>query len=63
MKLPFSDPSLYRQFISSITAVINQKSIKRKHPGAAYVMVPAYNVIQYFQVYNPKTKTYDKHMF
>lgn len=63
IKLPFSDPSLYRQFITNITSVINSKSIKRKHPGAAYVMVPAYNVVQYFQVYNEKTGTYDKHLF
>lgn len=63
LKIPFSDPSLYRQFISSITSVINKKSIKRKHPGASYVMVPAYNVIQYYQLYDAKTNTYKEYMF
>lgn len=63
MKLPFSDPSLYKQFITSITSVINKKSIKRKHPGAAYVMVPAYNVVQYYQYRDRSTNQYRKYMF
>lgn len=61
LKLPFSDPSMYNQFITNITSVINKKSIKRKHPGSGYVMVPAYNVIQYFHL--PEGNHYRKYMF
>lgn len=63
LKIPFSDPSIYSQFITNITSVINSKSIKRKHPGSGYVMAPGYNVVQYFQLYDPKTRTYKKYMF
>lgn len=52
LKVPFSDPSFYNQFITSITSVINRKSIKRKHPGTGYVMSPGYNVVQHYQVWN-----------
>lgn len=63
LKIPFSDPSIYTQFITNITSVINSKSIKRKHPGSGYVMAPGYNVVQYFQWFDPKTKTYRKYLF
>lgn len=62
LKIPFSDPSIYTQFITNITSVINSKSIKRKHPGSGYVMAPGYNVVQYFQMFDPKTKTYRKYL-
>lgn len=60
IKLPFSDPTLYKQFITSITSVINAKSIKRKHPGSGYVMSPGYNVIQYYPI---SINGFDKYMF
>ena len=63
LKIPFSDPSIYTQFITNITSVINSKSIKRKHPGSGYVMAPGYNVVQYFQWFDPKTRTYRKFLF
>lgn len=63
LKIPFSDPSIYTQFITNITSVINSKSIKRKHPGSGYVMAPGYNVVQYFQWLDPKTRTYRKFLF
>lgn len=63
LKIPFSDPSLYQQFITSITSVINGKSIKRKHPGSQYVLSPAYNVIQYFQIYDKTKNQYKKYMY
>lgn len=63
LKIPFSDPSIYTQFITNITSVINSKSIKRKHPGSGYVMAPGYNVVQYFQMFDPKTRTYRKYLF
>lgn len=50
LKIPFSDMSLYQQFITSITSVINNKSIKRKHPGLGYVMAPSYDTIQYYRL-------------
>lgn len=61
LKVPFSDPSIYTQFISSITSVINSKSIKRKHPGSGYVMAPGYNVVQYYQIHDGKE--YKRYMF
>ena len=63
LKIPFSDPSIYTQFITNITSVINSKSIKRKHPGSGYVMAPGYNVVQYFQMFDPKPRTYRKYLF
>lgn len=63
LKIPFSDPSIYTQFITNITSVINSKSIKRKHPGSGYVMAPGYNVVQYFQWFDKKTNTYRKYLF
>lgn len=63
LKIPFSDLSIYTQFITNITSVINSKSIKRKHPGSGYVMAPGYNVVQYFQWFDPKTRTYRKFLF
>lgn len=63
LKIPFSDPSIYTRFITNITSVINSKSIKRKHPGSGYVMAPGYNVVQYFQWFDPKTRTYRKFLF
>ena len=63
LKIPFSDPSIYTQFITNITSVINSKSIKRKHPGSGYVMAPGYNVVQYFQWFDPKNRTYRKFLF
>lgn len=63
LKIPFSDPSIYTQFITNITSVINAKSIKRKHPGSGYVMAPGYNVVQYYQVYDSKTGKYKKYLF
>lgn len=62
LKIPFSDPSLYTQFITAITSVINNKSIKRKHPGSGYVMAPGYNVVQYYQLPN-KNGEYQQYMY
>ena len=63
LKIPFSDPSIYSQFITNISSVINKKSIKRKHPGSGFVMAPGYNVVQYFQMFDSKTKQYRKYLF
>ena len=63
LKLPFSDPSIYSQFITNITAVINRKSIKRKHPGSGYVMSPSYNTIQTYALFDKKTGKYKKYLF
>lgn len=53
VKIPFSDPNVYSEFISTLAATITKQSIKRKHPGSGCVMVPGYNMIQYFEVPNP----------
>lgn len=48
-KIPFSDPNIYSDFIATLTSTINKEAIKRKHPGSGCVMVPAYNMIQYYE--------------
>lgn len=53
VKIPFSDPNIYSEFISTLASTITKQSIKRKHPGSGCVMVPGYNMIQYFEVPNP----------
>ena len=48
-KIPFSDPNIYSDFIATLTSTINKEAIKRKHPGSGCVMVPAYNMEQYYE--------------
>lgn len=48
-KIPFSDPNVYSDFIATLTSTINKEAIKRKHPGSGCVMVPAYNMEQYYE--------------
>lgn len=50
VKIPFSDPNIYSDFIATLASVITKSSIKRSHPGSGCVMVPAYNMIQYFEL-------------
>lgn len=50
VKIPFSDPNIYSNFIATLTSTITNQSIKRKHPGSGCVMVPAYDMIQYFEL-------------
>lgn len=52
-KIPFSDPNIYSDFISTLASTITKQSIKRKHPGSGCVMAPAYNMIQYFEIGTP----------
>lgn len=49
-KIPFSDPNIYSDFIATLTSTINKEAIKRKHPGSGCVMVPAYNMEQYYEI-------------
>lgn len=49
-KIPFSDTNIYTQILPTLVSIINKKSIKRKYPGSGCVMVPGFNVIQYFQI-------------
>ena len=49
-KVPFSDSNIYSQILPTLVSIINKKSIKRKYPGSGCVMIPAYNVIQYFKI-------------
>ena len=44
LKIPFSDPNIYSQILSTFVSNINQKSIKRQYPGLGTVMVPSYNM-------------------
>lgn len=49
-KVPFSDSNIYSQILPTVVSIINQKSIKRKYPGSGCVMIPGFNVIQYFNI-------------
>lgn len=57
-KIPFSDTNIYTQILPTLVSIINSKSIKRKYVGSGCVMVPGYNVIQYFQI-NEKKYTFN----
>jgi hypothetical protein len=54
VKIPFSDPNMYSDFIATLASSITSSSIKRKHPGSGCVMVPGYNIITYFEIGNKK---------
>lgn len=57
VKIPFSDPNVYSEFISTLASTITRQSIKRQHPGSGCVMVPAYNMIQYFETITEDGRT------
>lgn len=50
VKLPISDQNIYSRLLPTLANIINQKSIKRPFPGSGCVMVPGYNIMQYFQI-------------
>ena len=54
IKLPYSDPNIYPEFISGLASAITKASIKRKHPGSGCVMAPGYNMITYFEIGDQK---------
>lgn len=58
-KIPFSDANVYADFIATLASTINKESIKRKHPGSGCVMVPGYNMVQYFEIDGQKLMTED----
>lgn len=49
IKIPFSDQVIYSQVISTISSLLNKKSVKRKFPGTGQVMVPGYNIVQLWE--------------
>lgn len=49
-KIPFSDPNIYSQILSTIVSNINKKSIKRQYPGLGTVMVPSYNMSMIYEI-------------
>lgn len=60
LKIPFSDPQIYSDFIATLASTITKKSIKRKHPGGGMVMAPSYGLIQYYEI--PTSSTTEKLM-
>lgn len=60
LRIPFSDPNVYSDFINTIANTITKTSIKRKHPGSGFVLVGSYDMIQYFEVPDPKTGKTEK---
>nr|DAU84780.1 MAG TPA: hypothetical protein [Caudoviricetes sp.] len=61
VKIPFSDPNIYSDFIATLASTITRQSVIRKHTGSGSVMVPSYNMIQYFEIPNADG-TYSKVM-
>lgn len=50
LKIPFSDPNIYGEFISTLASTITKNSIKRKHIGTGAVIVPSYNIAQTYNL-------------
>lgn len=50
LKIPFSDPNIYSQIISTFVSNLNKKSIKRQYPGLGTVMAPSYNMSMIFDI-------------
>lgn len=48
-KIPFSDPNIYSQVISSYVTRVN-KAVKRKYSGIGDVITPGYNVAQIYEI-------------
>lgn len=57
-KIPFSDPNIYSNILSTFVSIINNKSIKRKYPGQGTVMVPGYGISQIWE-FNGRTYQYE----
>lgn len=49
-KIPLSDSNVYSQILPTLVSIINKKSIKRKFSGSGCVMIPGFNVAQYFKL-------------
>ena len=49
-KIPLSDSNIYSQILPTLVSIINKKSIKRKFSGSGCVMIPGFNVEQYFKL-------------
>lgn len=49
-KIPFSDANIYSTILSTLSSVLNSKSIKRKYPGTGQVMIPSYGIYQTWEV-------------
>ena len=56
-KIPFDDPNIYSQILSTFVSIINRKSIKRRYPGSGMVMMPGYDIQMIFD-YNGQTYQY-----
>ncbi len=50
LKIPFSDPNMYSQILSTISSIINKKSVKREYPGNGMVMTPGYKMCQLWDI-------------
>lgn len=48
IKLPASDPNVFKSIISAFVGRVNKQAMKRRYSGQAAVMVPAYNNAQMF---------------
>ena len=56
-KIPFSDPNIYGNILSTVSSLLNRKSIKRKYPGTGQIMVPSYGIYQNYEITLPDGTT------
>jgi hypothetical protein len=59
VKIPYSDPNIFTDFIANLASGINSTAIKRKHTGTGAVLVAAYNTAMYFEFDGKKVTTFD----
>ena len=48
-KIPFSDPNVFSQILSTFIGNVNATAVKRKYSGSGCVMVPGYNMMQIYK--------------
>lgn len=62
-KIPFSAATINGSFIADVVSSINRGGIRHKYEGFAGVLNPSYNMVQYYQVWNPRLKRFENRMF
>ena len=50
IKIPFSDPNIYSQMLSTFSSIMNRKSIRRQYPGTGGVLSPGYDIMMIYDL-------------
>lgn len=58
-EIPFSAPTINATFVADVVSAINKKGIRRKYSGVASILVPSYNMIQYYR-HNGKVMMFEE---